>query len=43
MNALPEPTTFLAFGLVSLGMVCSPGPNMIYLLSRSIAQAGRRG
>lgn len=43
MNALPEPTTFLAFGLVALGMVCSPGPNMIYLVSRSIAQGRRAG
>lgn len=43
MNLLPEPTTFLAFGLVSLGMVCSPGPNMIYLVSRSIAQGRKAG
>ena len=43
MSALPEPTTFLAFGLVSLGMVCSPGPNMIYLVSRSIAQGRKAG
>lgn len=42
-NALPEPTTFLAFGLIALGMVCSPGPNMIYLVSRSIAQGRRAG
>mgnify|MGYP000215092691 CR=1 FL=1 len=43
MNLLPEPTTFLAFGLVSLGMVCSPGPNMIYLVSRSITQGRKAG
>lgn len=43
MNALPEPTTFLAFGLVALGMVCSPGPNMIYLVSRSVAQGRSAG
>ncbi len=43
MNSLPEPTTFLAFGLVSLGMVCSPGPNMIYLVSRSISQGRKAG
>jgi hypothetical protein len=43
VSALPEPTTFLAFGLVALGMVCSPGPNMIYLVSRSIAQGRRAG
>ncbi|ANE45544.1 lysine transporter LysE [Paenibacillus swuensis] len=32
-----------AFALVSLGMVCSPGPNMIYLISRSITQGKRAG
>jgi threonine/homoserine/homoserine lactone efflux protein len=31
-------TTMLGFALVALGMVCAPGPNMIYLLSRSITQ-----
>ncbi|MEU4323998.1 LysE family translocator [Nonomuraea dietziae] len=29
--------------LVSLGMVLTPGPNMIYLISRSIAQGRRAG
>ncbi len=43
MEALPTPSTFLAFALVSLGMVCSPGPNMIYLVSRSIAQGRKAG
>jgi threonine/homoserine/homoserine lactone efflux protein len=43
VEALPTPTTFLAFGLIALGMVCSPGPNMIYLVSRSIAQGRRAG
>ena len=43
VEALPTPSTFLAFGLVSLGMVCSPGPNMIYLVSRSIAQGRKAG
>jgi threonine/homoserine/homoserine lactone efflux protein len=42
-NELPEPATFLTFGLVAFGMVCSPGPNMIYLVSRSIAQGRRAG
>ncbi|OCT16241.1 lysine transporter LysE [Paenibacillus pectinilyticus] len=36
-------TTLLAFALVSLGMVCSPGPNMIYLISRSITQGRKAG
>ena len=35
--------TLLAFGLVSLGMVCSPGPNMMYLISRSITQGRLAG
>ncbi|MBN3728028.1 LysE family transporter [Burkholderia sp. Ac-20379] len=38
----PLPTLF-AFGLVSLGMVLTPGPNMIYLVSRSICQGRRAG
>ncbi len=41
VDALPAPTTFLTFALVALGMELSPGPNMIYLVSRSIAQ-GRK-
>ena len=28
----------LAFGLICLAMVLTPGPNMIYLISRSISQ-----
>jgi len=35
---MPDTATFLAFALVSLGMVLTPGPNMIYLISRSISQ-----
>ncbi|MFE5318951.1 LysE family translocator [Paenibacillus sp. NPDC056579] len=35
--------TLIAFALVSLGMVCSPGPNMIYLISRSITQGRTAG
>src|SRR6267378_7987703 len=31
-------TSLLGFALVSLGMVLTPGPNMIYLISRSITQ-----
>nr|WP_254209735.1 LysE family translocator [Burkholderia multivorans] len=36
-------STLFAFGLVSLGMVLTPGPNMIYLISRSICQGRRAG
>ena len=32
-----------AFALVALGMVLTPGPNMIYLLTRSITQGRRAG
>ncbi|GGE64812.1 LysE family translocator [Priestia taiwanensis] len=35
--------TLLAFALVSLSIVCSPGPNMIYLISRSITQGRMAG
>lgn len=38
-----EPTTILAFALVALGMVLTPGPNMIYLISRSICQGRMAG
>ena len=33
----------LGIGLVELGLVIVPGPNMIYLVSRSIAQGRRAG
>lgn len=35
---MPTLTHLLAFALVALGMVLTPGPNMIYLISRSILQ-----
>ncbi|MGQ7934794.1 LysE family translocator [Paraburkholderia sp. D1E] len=40
---MPAVTTMLAFALVSLGMVLTPGPNMIYLISRSLCQGRRAG
>lgn len=40
---MPDPTTLAAFALVALGMVCTPGPNMIYLVSRSITQGRLAG
>ena len=40
---MPTLTTLLAFALVSLGMVLTPGPNMVYLVSRSICQGRRAG
>ncbi|MBB6346005.1 LysE family translocator [Nonomuraea muscovyensis] len=36
-------TGLIGIALVSLGMVLTPGPNMIYLVSRSITQGRRAG
>lgn len=35
---MPTTANLLAFALVAFGMVLTPGPNMIYLISRSICQ-----
>src|ERR1700710_1196271 len=35
---MPHLSSLLGFALLSLGMVLTPGPNMIYLISRSITQ-----
>lgn len=35
---MPAFASLLAFGFVALGLALTPGPNMIYLLSRSICQ-----
>lgn len=35
---MPTLSALLAFALVALGMALTPGPNMIYLLSRSLCQ-----
>lgn len=40
---MPHIATLLGFALVSLGMVLTPGPNMIYLVSRSICQGRAAG
>ena len=40
---MPELSHLLAFSLVALGMVLTPGPNMIYLISRSICQGRTAG
>jgi threonine/homoserine/homoserine lactone efflux protein len=40
---MSDATTLLAFALVALGMVLTPGPNMIYLISRSISQGRAAG
>ena len=40
---MPTLGSFVAFALISLGLVLTPGPNMIYLTSRSICQGRRAG
>ncbi len=40
---MPDTSSLLAFSLVALGMVLTPGPNMIYLVSRSICQGRMAG
>ena len=40
---MPAPSSLLGFALISLGLVLTPGPNMIYLISRSITQGPAAG
>ena len=40
---MPSVATLVAFAFVALGMVLTPGPNMIYLISRSITQGPAAG
>src|SRR5579871_3990094 len=40
---MPHLTPLLGFALVSLGIVLTPGPNMIYLISRSLTQGPAAG
>jgi threonine/homoserine/homoserine lactone efflux protein len=40
---MPEITSLLAFSFIALGMVLTPGPNMVYLISRSICQGHAAG
>jgi threonine/homoserine/homoserine lactone efflux protein len=40
---MPHLTSLLGFALVSLGVGLTPGPNMIYLISRSITQGHLAG
>lgn len=40
---MPHTSALLGFALVSLGLVLTPGPNMIYLISRSITQGAAAG
>ena len=40
---MPDLANLLAFGAIALGMVLTPGPNMIYLISRSISRGAGAG
>ena len=40
---MPSLETLLIFAALSFGLVITPGPNMIYLVSRSLAQGTRAG
>jgi threonine/homoserine/homoserine lactone efflux protein len=40
---MPSSASLVAFALVALAMVLTPGPNMIYLISRSITQGRMAG
>ena len=40
---MPHLASLLGFALVSFGLVLTPGPNMIYLISRSITQGPAAG
>lgn len=40
---MPDFITLSAFALIALGMVLTPGPNMVYLVSRSICQGPLAG
>jgi threonine/homoserine/homoserine lactone efflux protein len=40
---MPSTSALLGFALISLGIVLTPGPNMIYVISRSITQGAAAG
>ena len=40
---MPEAASLAAFALIALGMVLTPGPNMLYLISRSLSQGPKAG
>src|SRR6202790_2998131 len=42
-SPMPHLAPLLGFALVSFGLVLTPGPNMIYLISRSITQGPAAG
>ncbi|PLP58927.1 lysine transporter LysE [Mesorhizobium loti] len=40
---MPDTANHIAFALICLGMVLTPGPNMVYLISRSLSQGPKAG
>jgi threonine/homoserine/homoserine lactone efflux protein len=40
---VPSADTLIVFALLSLGLAVTPGPNMLYLVSRSLAQGTQAG
>lgn len=40
---MPDRSTFLAFALASLALVVAPGPNLVYIVTRSVSQGRRAG
>ncbi|HEV2620975.1 MAG TPA: LysE family translocator [Frateuria sp.] len=40
---MPDASHLLAFALIALGLALTPGPNMVYLVSRSITQGRAAG
>ena len=42
-SSVPSHSSLVAFSLIAFGLVLTPGPNMIYLISRSICQGRMAG
>ena len=40
---MPSPETLAVFAALSLGLAATPGPNMLYIVTRSLAQGTRAG
>jgi threonine/homoserine/homoserine lactone efflux protein len=41
--AVPDRSTFLVFALASLALILAPGPNLVYIVTRSMSQGRRAG
>ena len=40
---MPDLAALIMFGVIALGMALTPGPNMVYLVSRTISQGRKAG